>query len=78
VNRIIHQYRCAEPHRLAFSRLDEAETLTPIVGVLRSQQLPVSYLGNGQRVPEDLDRATGAMLAALVLGEPSCLAARPA
>lgn len=78
VNRIIQQYRCAEPHRLAFSRLDEAETLTPIVGVLRSQQLPVSYLGNGQRVPEDLDRATGAMLAALVLGEPSCLAARPA
>jgi flagellar biosynthesis protein FlhF len=75
VNRTIEQYRCAEPHRVAFSRLDEAGPLTPFVGILRSQQLPVSYLGNGQRVPEDLDRATGAMLAALVLGEP---AARPA
>ena len=75
VNRIIEQYRCAEPHRVAFSRLDEAGNLTPFVGMLRSQQLPVSYLGSGQRVPEDLDRATGAMLAALVLGEP---AARPA
>jgi flagellar biosynthesis protein FlhF len=77
VSRIIQQYRCAEPHRLALSRLDEAETLTPMVGVLRSQQLPVSYLGNGQRVPEDLGRATGAMLAELVLGEPSSLVARP-
>ncbi len=75
VNRTIEQYRCAEPHRVAFSRLDEAETLTPFVSVLRSQQLPVSYLGNGQRVPDDLERATGAMLAAFVLGEP---VARPA
>jgi flagellar biosynthesis protein FlhF len=77
VSRVIQQYRCAEPHRLALSRLDEAETLTPMVGVLRSQQLPVSYLGSGQRVPEDLGRATGAMLAELVLGEPSRLVARP-
>jgi flagellar biosynthesis protein FlhF len=75
VNRTIEQYRGAEPHRVAFSRLDEAESLTPFVGALRAQQLPVSYLGNGQRVPEDLERATGAMLAALVLGEPL---ARPA
>jgi flagellar biosynthesis protein FlhF len=78
VNRTLEQYRCAEPHRIAFSRLDEADSPSPIVGVLRSQQLPVSYLGHGQRVPEDLDRATGAMLAALVLGEPSYPLARPA
>lgn len=78
VARTIEQYRCAVPHRIAFSRLDEAETLSPVVGLLRSRQLPVSYLGTGQRVPEDLDRATGATLAALVLGESACLAARPA
>jgi len=75
VTRTIEQYRAAEPHRVAFSRLDEAGTLTPLVGVLRARQLPVSFLGNGQRVPEDLERATGAMLAALVLGDP---VARPA
>lgn len=78
VTRTIEQYRGAAPQRIAFSRLDEAESLSPVVGLLRSRQLPVSYLGTGQRVPEDLDRATGAMLAALVLGESSCLAARPA
>jgi len=76
--RTISQYESAQPHRIAFSRLDEAESLSPMVGVLRAQHLPVSYLGTGQRVPEDLDRATGAMLAALVLGESPWLAARPA
>ncbi len=33
-----------------------------------SASLPVSYLGTGQRVPEDLERATPARLAAHVLG----------
>jgi flagellar biosynthesis protein FlhF len=78
LTRTIDQYQIAQPHRITFSRLDEAETLSPMVGILRSYQLPVSYLGTGQRVPEDLDRATGAMLADLVLGESPWLAARPA
>jgi flagellar biosynthesis protein FlhF len=76
--RTIDQYRCAKPHRVALTRVDEADTVSPLVGVLREQQLPVSYLGLGQRVPEDLDRATGAILAGLVLGDSPYLAARPA
>jgi flagellar biosynthesis protein FlhF len=78
LNRTIEQYRCAKPHRIALTRVDEADTVSPLVGVLRDQQLPVSYLGHGQRVPEDLDRATGAILAGLVLGDSPYLAARPA
>ena len=31
--------------------------------------LPISYLGTGQHVPEDLARATAQLLAASVLGE---------
>jgi len=77
-NRTIEQYRCAKPHRIALTRVDEADTVSPLVGVLRDQDLPVSYLGHGQRVPEDLDRATGAILAGLVLGDSPYLAARPA
>lgn len=76
--RTIEQYRCAKPHRIALTRIDEADTVSPLVGVLRDQELPVSYLGHGQRVPEDLDRATGAILAGLVLGDSPYLAARPA
>jgi flagellar biosynthesis protein FlhF len=78
ISRTIDEYRCAKPHRLALTRLDQAETLSPLVKVLRDQHLPVSYLGTGQRVPEDLDRATGINLAGLVLGESPFLDARTA
>jgi flagellar biosynthesis protein FlhF len=76
--RTIEQYSCANPHRIAFTRVDETDTLSPLVGMLRDRGLPVSYLGTGQRVPEDLDRATGTILAGLALGESSYLSARPA
>jgi flagellar biosynthesis GTPase FlhF len=37
---------------------------------VRERELPISYFTNGQRVPEDLDRATAALLAAAVLRDP--------
>ena len=69
LDRLLAQYREARPTRLALTKLDEVETLSPLVGALRRHDLPISYLGTGQRVPEDLDRATGSRLAAWVLGE---------
>ena len=39
------------------------------VGVLREAGLPISYVGTGQRVPEDLHRATPPAIAAWVLGD---------
>ncbi|MEI6668804.1 MAG: AAA family ATPase [Acidobacteriota bacterium] len=78
VSRTIDEYRCARPHRIALTRVDQAETLSPLMKVLRDEHLPVSYLGTGQRVPEDLDRATGINLAGLVLGESPFLDARTA
>ena len=41
------------------------------MGLLRERRIPISYLGTGQRVPEDLNRATAQLLAASVLGEPT-------
>ena len=37
------------------------------MSVLTERQIPVSYITTGQRVPEDLDRATPAMLASALL-----------
>jgi flagellar biosynthesis protein FlhF len=54
---------------VALTKLDETESLSPLVGVLRDRQLPISYLGTGQRIPEDLHRATAALLASSVVGE---------
>jgi flagellar biosynthesis GTPase FlhF len=38
--------------------------------VLRERALLISFLAMGQRVPEDLERATPASLAAALLQEP--------
>jgi flagellar biosynthesis protein FlhF len=67
--RVLERFRVASPDRLVLTRLDEVETLGPLVGVLRDSQLPVSYLGFGQNVPDDLQRATPPVLADWVLGE---------
>ena len=67
--RILDGYADARPSRLVLTKLDEAESLSSLVGLLRERQLPISYLGTGQRVPEDLNRATASLLAASVLGE---------
>jgi flagellar biosynthesis protein FlhF len=69
VRRALGRFADARPSRLVITKLDEAESLAPIVGVLREQQIPISYLGTGQSVPEDLERATSAALAAWVAGD---------
>jgi flagellar biosynthesis protein FlhF len=65
--RIFETYRDARPDRLIITKLDEAESISPLLGVARERNLPVSYFTSGQRVPEDLDRATAELLASAVL-----------
>jgi flagellar biosynthesis protein FlhF len=67
--RIFEAYAEARPSRLVITRVDETESLAPLVSILREQQLPISYLGTGQRVPDDLCRATADILAMSALGE---------
>lgn len=72
--RILDGYAEARPSRLVLTRLDEVGSLSPLVSLLCERQIPVSYLGTGQRVPDDLTRATAEILAASVIGDlaPSC------
>jgi flagellar biosynthesis protein FlhF len=67
--RLFDAYEKARPSRLVLTKLDEAESLSPLVSLLRERELPISYLGTGQHVPEDLTRATAPSLAASVLGD---------
>jgi flagellar biosynthesis protein FlhF len=69
LERLADAYAVARPTRVVFTKVDEAGGLAPLMAVLRRRDLVVSYLTNGQRVPEDLARATPALLAAHVLGE---------
>jgi len=69
--RILDRYGSMHPSRVVITKLDESESIAPLLGVVRERAMPVSYLGTGQRVPEDLWRATPAGLAAALLREPA-------
>lgn len=53
---------------LILTKLDEANGLGNLVPVLRSSRLPLSYLTNGQNVPDDIEVAVPPQLAKLILG----------
>jgi flagellar biosynthesis protein FlhF len=65
---VLDAYGEKGPNRVVLTRVDEADSVSPLMHVLHERGLKVSYLGTGQRVPEDLERATPARLAAHVLG----------
>jgi flagellar biosynthesis protein FlhF len=52
---------------LLLTKLDETSGLGNILPVLRSSKLPLSYLTNGQNVPDDIEVADARRLARLIL-----------
>jgi flagellar biosynthesis protein FlhF len=69
LDRVLEGFGQSRPDRVVLTRLDECDTPVPVLTALRERSMPVSYLGTGQRVPEDLARATPPVLAACMLGE---------
>lgn len=54
---------------LLVTKLDEAMSLGNLVSVTRTCRLPVSYLTDGQNVPDDIQIAQSRALARMILGE---------
>ena len=52
---------------MIFTKIDETDSKGPLTGDLLRNELPVSYLTNGQRVPEDLVIPSADELAGYVL-----------
>ena len=52
---------------LLLTKLDEATGLGNLLPLLRESRLPVSYLTDGQNVPDDIETADAARLARLIL-----------
>jgi flagellar biosynthesis protein FlhF len=68
-NRVIENFGEVRPDRLLITKADEAESLMPLLDVAIRHGLTISYIGDGQRVPEDLVRATPLALASALLKE---------
>ena len=65
--RILDRYAAVKPSRVVITKLDEAESVIPLFNVIRERGLALSYLADGQGVPDDLERATPANIAAALL-----------
>lgn len=63
----VDRFAAFHPAKLLFTRLDETRTFGCIFNELARTGLPVSFLTNGQQIPEDLSIPTAAALTSLIL-----------
>jgi flagellar biosynthesis protein FlhF len=65
--RMVNAYAVFQPQRLVFTRMDETSSFGPILNEATRTAKPVSFLTNGQRIPEDIEEATAGRITGLIL-----------
>ncbi len=65
----LRRFAPLQPQSLIFSKLDECESHGALLNVLLKNKYPLSYLTNGQRVPEDILVAEPSRVAGIILGK---------
>ncbi len=73
--KVIDRYEIFKPSKLLFTRLDETERFGAMVSEASRRSLPISFLANGQQIPDDIEAASKDRLSALVLGSASAMRA---
>lgn len=68
ISRMVDRYNIFGPAKLLFTRLDETDSYGVILNESARAGLPVSFLGTGPRVPDDLEPATLDRITDLLLG----------
>jgi flagellar biosynthesis protein FlhF len=61
---VVRSFSGIHPDRCILTKLDEATSLGGVLSVLMKYRLPVAYLGDGQRVPDDFHCARARRLVA--------------
>ena len=64
---ILDKFSICEPDKVIFTKTDETASVGLIVNLLYKQKLSLSYLTNGQSVPDDITPASSDVLADLLL-----------
>jgi flagellar biosynthesis protein FlhF len=65
--RVVQGFSLLPIRSYIFTKLDETDEYTPIFNQLLRFKRPLSYLTNGQKVPEDIEPATKGKVASLIL-----------
>ena len=68
MSRVFQTFSRFAPKKLLFTRVDETTHFGALVGESNRCSLPISFLSNGQQIPDDLEPATPERLAKLILG----------
>jgi len=68
LEKIAQRFSVVGTSALLLTKLDESSNLGNVLPVLRSSKLPLSYLTNGQNVPDDIEAANPAKLSREILG----------
>ena len=77
MSRAIGQYLPFGPKKLLFTRIDETQHYGALVSIANRWSLPISFLGTGQQIPDDLEAATPELLRKLILPAEDATAAAP-
>ena len=65
----MERFSACRPDRIIFTKTDETRTIGMVLNLLAGEKTPLSFLSNGQSVPDDIIPATAERLAALLLRE---------
>lgn len=71
LKRTADEFAAVGTSAIILTKLDEAAGLGNLLPLVRSSRLPLSYLTNGQNVPDDIEAADAAKLAQIILGSQS-------
>lgn len=52
---------------LILTKVDEVDSIAPLVGYLTSIDLPLAYITNGQRIPQDIELASKSFLSKILI-----------
>lgn len=67
---VVKRFRTLSFKSFIFTKLDECENLGALLNLHTNDNYPLSYLSNGQRVPEDLMLAEPERIACLIMDKP--------
>jgi len=67
MNEVVSRFKIFQPAGMVFSKLDETSVYGCIYNVQKRSGLPLLYFTVGQRVPEDIEKASAERVADLVL-----------
>lgn len=67
IHEVVSRFKLFNPAGLVFSKLDETSVYGCIYNVQRRSGLPLLYFTVGQRVPEDIEKASGERLVDLIV-----------